>query len=104
MKKSTIVLVTGLLLAAPASQLSARTAITCVLADEPLSDGTVQAILDAVAPQFGASSASLYDSYQSGDLIITYLGPVNDGYNYRVRQSKGGGIIIVDIVMGVAPY
>jgi hypothetical protein len=98
MKQFPILFIGALLWAAPASPLNALPASTIFLAEETLSDATVQQVLDAAAPLVGESSASLYARYQAGSVTITDLGPIRGGYTYRV--SSGDTIIIVDLVGG----
>jgi hypothetical protein len=101
MKQLPILLLAGLLLAAPASQLSAHTAsMPQAQADETLSDATAQKVLDAAAPRIGESSASLYARYQAGSVTITDLGPISNGNRYAVYHRSQVDYIVVDIIQG----
>lgn len=91
-------LVAGLLLAAPASPLSARMVPELGLAEESLSTATAQQVLDATAPHVGESSASLYAQYEAGTVTITDLGPVRGGNQYQVSKPGANGFVI-DIVV-----
>jgi hypothetical protein len=88
MKQLPILLLAGLLLAAPASQLSAHRAPVLLLTNATLSDATAQRVLQAAAPLFGTSAERLYSGYQAGSVTITNLGPVRGGTRYEVSQGN----------------
>jgi hypothetical protein len=95
MKKLPILLLSALLLAAPASQLSALPSNVILTAEESLTDATAQQVLDAAAPLVGESSASLMSQYRAGIVTITDLGPVRGGHSYRVSRVD----FVMDLVI-----
>jgi hypothetical protein len=96
MKQLPILFLAALLLAAPAGQLSAHALPASLVADESLSDATVQQVLDLAAPLVGESSASLYRRYEAGTVTITDLGPILGGHRYAVHYQAGAEFVIVD--------
>lgn len=98
MKNLPIVMLSALLLAAPASQLSALPSTAILMAEETLTDATVQQVLDTAAPLLGTTSVSLYAGYQTGSVTITDLGPIQGGNRYAV--STRADYIVVDIIQG----
>ena len=96
MQQLSILFLAALLWAAPASQLRAHAPDSRhLMAEETLSDATVQQVLDAAAPLVGESSASLYSQYQAGIVTITDLGPVRGGHRYQVSRANS---FVVDLI------
>jgi hypothetical protein len=92
-------LLAGLLLAAPASPLSARRAPVQLMAEENIPDATVAYLLQLAAPQFGVSVGTLEAAYASGRASVTYLGSQGTEHHYRVGylSQTADFIVIGDI-------
>lgn len=87
MKPSSILLFAGLLLAAPARQLSARTTPATVMAEESLDIATVSRVLRLAAPAFGMTDVALTALYDAGRVQIDDLGPIRGGHRYGVTHG-----------------
>ena len=94
MKPLLVLSISALLLAGPVHASSAGIAPDIALADETLSDATAQRVLEAAAPHWGTTSATLYAEYQGGRVSITDLGPSARGHSYGV--TRGTDYIIID--------
>jgi hypothetical protein len=94
MKKLPLMLFAGLLLAAPASRLSAHSAFSTTMAEESLDDTTARRVLALAAPLLATTSLTLYAEYQVGIVTITDLGPIRNGRRYGV--TRGSDYIIID--------
>lgn len=86
MKKITMLLLAGLLLAAPGSPLSAH-AIASTSASELLDSATTSRVLRLAAPAFGMTDIQLTALYDAGQVQIDDLGPIRDGHRYGVTYG-----------------
>lgn len=95
-------LLAGLLLAAPASQLSARRAPVQLMAEENIPDATVAYLLQLAAPHFGVSASTLEAAYASGRASVTHLGSQGTEHQYRVgyQGQTADYIVIGDLCPG----
>lgn len=95
-------LLAGLLLAAPASPLSARRAPVLLMAEEILPDATVSYLLQLAAPQFEVSVGKLEAAYTSGRASVTDLGSQATEHHYRVGylSQTADFVIIGDLTPG----
>jgi hypothetical protein len=100
MKKLPIFLLAGLLLATPASQLSARRTPVLLMAEESIPDATVAYLLQLAAPHFGVSASTLEAAYTSGRASVTHLGSQGTAHHYRVGylSQTAEYVIISDLI------
>lgn len=97
MKQRAILLLAGMLLAAPASQLSASVPSAYASVEETLSDAIVSRVLHLASAEFGVDDAQMVAQYNAGQVHIDDLGPIRGGHRYGVTYNADY-VIVADLV------